>query len=296
MILNINDNIRKVYISEGQCHLLREYYGIPNGIDDLVDEIIGEVKSRWANGEYDAFTLPIDGLPLGYISIRPTTMNVRACYAMPPADMNKSCILFIYPDIIFDDSDGDATLHATMVHELTHMFEDIGRRRSDKNGLGGELTRIGYPKVFDNVIMDRMLAKENEGNYSSVERAVNRVIFYGTGFERNARNAAMFTKLKDLPPGRIKTYDDAIRFLRSTTEFNRYERSVASAWFLVNLTDAKKQAEALSAVSQCSDYKFRNWNDFRKWLKGFIRRYEDKMKRVIPKMINHVINPPVDDK
>ena len=92
----------------------------------------------------------------------------------------------------------------------------------------------------------------------------------------------------------VVTYDDAIRFLRSTTEFNRYERSVASAWFLVNLTDAKKQAEALSVVSQCSNYKFRNWNDFRKWLKGFISRYEDKMKRVIPKMINHVINPPAE--
>ena len=296
MILNINDNsnVRKVYISEGQCRLLREYYGLPNDIDSLVDKIMGEVRYRWANGEYDSFTLPIDGLPLGYISIRPTTMNVRACYAMPPADMWKPCILFIRPEIVFDDSDEDATLHATMVHELTHMFEDIGRRRSNEDGLGAELERLGYPKTFDNVIRDRMFAKENEGNYSGVERAVNRVMFYGAGFERNARNAAMFTKLKDLPPGRIKTYDDAIKFLRSTTEFNRYERSVASAWFLVNLTDAKKQVEALSVVSQCSNYKFKNWNDFRKWLKGFIRRYEDKMKRVIPKMINHVINPPVE--
>ena len=283
------------YGSSNEGRLLREYYGIPNGIESFVDKIMSEVKSRWADGEYDSFTLPMDGLPLGYISIRPTTMNVRACYAMPPSSRYRPCILFIRPEIVFDDSDEDATLHATMVHELTHMFEDIGRRRSNEDGLGAELERLGYPKTFDNVITYRMFDKENEDNYSDVERAVNRVMFYGAGFERNARNAAMFTKLKDLPPGRIKTYDDAIKFLRSTTEFNRYERSVASAWFLVNLTDAKKQAEALSVVSQCSNYKFRNWNGFRKWLKGFIRRYEDKMKRVIPKMINHVINPPVSE-
>ena len=298
MILNINDNsnIRKVYISEGQCHLLREYYGIPNGIDDLVDEIMGEVKSRWANGEYYAFTLPMDGLPLGCISICPTDMNVRACYAMPPVDMWKPCILFIRPEIVFDDSDDDATLHATMVHELTHMFEDIGRRRSDKNGLGGELERIGYPKVFDNVIRDRMFSKENKNKYTAIERAVNKVMFYGVGFERNARNAAMFTKLKDLPVGRIKTYDDAIKFLRSTTEYGRYESAIASAWYLVNLTDVNDKVKALNAVSQCSDYVFKNWNMFYKWLKRFIKRYENKMNNIIPKMINYVINPPVDDK
>lgn len=294
MILNIRDNNKKVYIREGQCRLLREYYGLPNGIDSLVDKIMGEVKSRWANGMYDEFTIPVNGLPLGYIEIRPTTMSVRACYAMPPSGRYRPCILFIRPEIVFDDSDEDATFHATIVHELTHMIEDIGRRKSEDDGLGGEIEKIGYPKAFDNVIRDRMFDEKNKDKYSAVVRAVNRVIFYGVGFERNARNAAMFTKLKDLPAGRIKTYDDAIRFLRSTTEFERYERSVASAWFLINLTNAEKQQEALIAVERCSNYKFKNWNHFRKWLKQFIRRYEDKMKRVIPKMINHVINPPVE--
>jgi len=294
MILNIRDDNKKVYIREGQCRLLREYYGLPNGIDSLVDKIMSEVKSRWANGMYDEFTLPVNGLPLGYISIRPTTMSVRACYAMPPSGRYRPCILFIRPEIVFDDSDEDATFHATIVHELTHMIEDIGRRKSEDDGLGGEIEKIGYPKAFDNVIRDRMFDEKNKDKYSAVVRAVNRVIFYGVGFERNARNAAMFTKLKDLPAGRIKTYDDAIRFLRSTTEFERYERAVASAWFLVNLTNAEKQQEALIAVERCSNYKFKNWNHFRKWLKQFIRRYEDKMKRVIPKMINHVINPPVE--
>jgi hypothetical protein len=288
--------MKKIYINEGQCKLLVEYYGIPNGIDSLADKIIGEVKYRWHNGSYDDFSISVNGLPLGYLLIRPTMMNVRACYAMPPADMNKPCILFIYPEIIFNDSDDDATFHATMVHELTHMFEDIGRRRSSKNGLGGELTRIGYPKVFNNVIRDKMFSKENEDKYTAIERAVNKVMFYGVGFERNARNAAMFTKLKDLPIGRIKTYDDAIKFLRSTTEYGRYESAIASAWYLVNLTDVNDKLKALNVVSQCSDYVFKNWNMFYKWLKRFIKRYENKMNNIIPKMINYVINPPLDDK
>jgi hypothetical protein len=39
---------------------------------------MSEVRYRWANGIYDEFTLPVNGLPLGYIEIRPTTMNVVA--------------------------------------------------------------------------------------------------------------------------------------------------------------------------------------------------------------------------
>ena len=290
MILNIRKNNRKVYINEGQCKLIMEYYGLPNNIDDVVDFIIGKVNQMWGNGNYDSFTIPFNGLPFGYLEVRPTTMNLRASYVIPPIYFNKPCVILINPDRVLNGENEEGyTFHATLVHELTHMIEDIGRRGSSENGLGDEMTRIGHMKAFDNVIKNGVLRDDNK-SYGSIEKAVNRVIYHGVGFERNARNAAMFTKLKDLPAGSIRSYDDAIRFLRSTGEYSRYERSVACAWFLVNLTDEADQMRALYAVRQCSDYRFKNWNSFRKWLKQFIRRYENKMNTIIPKMINHVIN------
>lgn len=297
MILNTRDNNKKVYVSEGQCRLIREYYGLPNNIDKLVDYIIGEIKRRWSDGRNDSFVVPCDGLPYGLLDVHATNSNVRACYAMPSKTQNLPCALLIWPGVLSGEDGEDGghdTLHSTMVHELTHMIEDVGRRRSNEEGLGAELERIGYPKSFNNVINNRMFSKANKGNYSSIERAVNKVIYYGVGFERNARNAAMFTKLRDLPAGSIRTYKDAIEFLRSTKEYIRYESTLASAWYLVNLTDENDKVEALRVVGECSDYKFRNWNHFRKWLKQFINRYENKMDTIIPKMINHVINPPVE--
>lgn len=276
------------YGGSNEGRLLREYYGIPNGIESFADDIVDIVRKKWGSGIYNEFYLPFDGVPYGYIVIRPTDMNVRAYYAAPD---NGCCALYINPKIVLGkNDDADVSFHATVVHELTHMIEDMGRR---KNGgsLGDEANKIS--KAFKNVIVNDMV-NGNKYKYTAIERAVNKVIYYGVAFERNARNAAIFTKLKDLPPGSIRTYDDAIRFLRSTTEFITYERSVASAWFLVNLDNEVDKEDALYAVSKCSDYKFKNWNHFRKWLKGFINRYEDKMKRVIPKMINHVINPPVE--
>lgn len=272
--------------------LIREYYGRPNGIDALADQLSDEIRVRWQNNEnggYMPFTISCNGLPFGYLYVRPTNLEVRAAYAVPPSYMNRPCELHINPKYFFDNVN-DSTIHATLVHELTHMFEDIGRRRTDIEGFGGEIERTGHMRAFNNVIKNGVLDKENKNNHSEVERAIAAVIYYGVGFERNARNAAMFTKLMDLPAGTIKTYDDAIKFLRSTIEYKRYEKTVAYARYLVNLTNETDKAEALSLVSNYSYYRFKNWNDFRKWLKGFIRRYEDKMNSVIPKMINHVIN------
>ena len=294
MVLNIRDRNRKIYVSEGQCRLIREYYGLPNNIDSFANYVMDEIRRRWSDSwEYETFNIPYDGLPLGYLEVRPTSMNLRACYGMPPVSSGKPCVLFINPEILFSNKK-DATFHATLVHELTHMIEDVGRRGSSEGGLGDELSRVGYSKTFDNVIGKDMLSDKNKSNYTSIEKAVNRVLFYGVGFERNARNAAMFTKLRDLPAGSIRTYNDAIKFLRSTVEYSRYERAVASAWYLVNLSDVVDQMCALYVVRECSDYRFRNWNHFRKWLKQFINRYENKMRTIIPKMINHVINPPVE--
>ena len=273
--------------------LIREYYGRPNGFDALADQLSDEIRVRWQDnekGEYTPFTIDCNGLPLGYLLIRPTNLNVRAAYAVPPSYLNKPCELLINPNNFLGDESDGRTIHATLVHELTHMFEDIGRRRTDIEGFGGEIERTGHMRAFNNVIKNGVLKDDNKDEHSAVERAVARVIYYGVGFERNARNAAMFTKLMDLPAGTIKSYKDAINFLRSTVEYQHYERSVACAWYLVNLTDENDKAEALSYVSNYSYYHFKNWNDFRKWLKGFIRRYENKMNTVIPKMINYVIN------
>lgn len=279
---------KRVHINECQYGLMLEYYGIPNNIDNLVDYIINEVNSKWVNGNYDSFIVPFDGLPLGYLEVCATSMNLRASYGIPK-DSNKACMIFINPDRVLNSNDNGSTFHATLVHELTHMIEDVGRRRNDIGGLGDEMTRVGHMKAFDNVIRYGILRDDNK-SYSVIEKAVNMVIYLGVGFERNARNAAMFTKLRDLPSGSIRSYDDGIKFLRSTTEYSRYERSIASAWYLINLTDDNDKKCALRAVRQCSDYKFKTWVSFRRWLKQFIRRYEGKMNSIIPKMINDVIN------
>ena len=291
----MNGRIDEIISESIDRFLIREYYGRPNGIDAFADQLSDEIRVRWQNnekGEYTPFTIDCDGLPYGYLIIRPTKLNLRAAYAVPPSYLNKPCELHINPDIFlgYEGESDDSTIHATLVHELTHMFEDIGRRRTDIEGFGGEIERTGHMRAFNSVIKNGVLKKDNKNEHSQVERAVARVIYYGVGFERNARNAAMFTKLMDLPAGTIKSYEDAIKFLRSTVEYQHYERSVACAWYLVNLTDDDKKAEALSYISYYSYYRFKNWNDFRKWLKQFIRRYEDKMNNVIPKMINHVIN------
>ena len=289
----MNGRIDEIISESIDRFLIREYYGRPNGIDALADQLSDEIRVRWQNnekGEYTPFTIDYDGLPLGYLLIRPTNLNVRAVYAVPPSHLNRPCELRINPNNFLGDERDGRTIHATLVHELTHMFEDIGRRRTDIEGFGGEIERTGHMRAFNNVIKNGVLKDDNKDEDSAVERAVARVIYYGVGFERNARNAAMFTKLMDLPAGTIRSYKDAINFLRSTVEYQHYERSVACAWYLVNLTDEDKKAEALSYVSNYSYYRFKNWNDFRKWLKQFIRRYEDKMHTVIPKMINHVIN------
>lgn len=290
----MSDIIDKIISESIDKFLIMEYYGIPNGIDRIVGIITSDVNTRWhIGGDNMPFPVTFKGVPLGYIIVCPTNENLRASYAIPN-NLNKPCVIFINPDNVLGDNDNGNTFHATLVHELTHMIEDIGRRKSSEYGLGSEMLRTGHMKAFDNVIRNGMLKDDNK-SYSSIEKAVNRVIYYGIGFERNARNAGMFTKLMDLPIGTIKTYEDGIKFLRSTIEYQRYERSIASAWYLVNLSDDNDKANALYAVSKCSDYKFRNWNHFHKWLMQYIRKYENKMNNVIPKVINHVINSSISE-
>jgi hypothetical protein len=284
--VKLTEEIVRRVVSESVRSLLSERYGIPNGIGSLADSILYHTRERWNNGDVTPFLLKCNLVPRGHIVIYPTKKNVRAAYGAQPVDADKPCYLFINPSIINDNDEEGSTFRATLIHELTHLVEDMGRQKS--GGLAGEIDRIGHEKAFNNVLGDRML-DDNKDKYTKIERDVNRAVFYGASFERNARNAAMFAKLRDVPRGSIKTYQDALNFVKSTKEYMYLDCYITSVNRLLSLTKEDDKKLAMDALEKASNYHFKNWNQFCSWLRRNEERYRNKMRTMIPKMIAAVM-------
>lgn len=181
-------------------------------------------------------------------------------------------------------------LYASLVHELTHMYEDVKRYTKGFGGMQGEMNRIGHDLAYEKVITQGATLRDNT-KYTPVQKAAYKVVYYFTSFEKNARNAAMYAKLKDAySKGMIKNYKEALKFIQSTTEYQRYENTIASAYHLLSLKEERKQLQVLRAAFIASNHNIMTWKPFRKWLKNNIVRYERKMNEIVPKMISYVMN------
>ena len=282
---------KRIHINECQQRLIMEYYGIPNGIEAFADEIIDGIEGRLDldNVTFNSFILPFNGLPYDMVRIYPTNSNVRASYGIPHD--GGICVIFVNPRNYIERMGSDESFKSTLVHELTHMIEDVNRRRHGIGSLGDEIVSKGHMKAFDNVINKGMLRK-GSSNYaiSQIERDVNKVMYYGIPFERNARNASLFKSLKDFFYGKNPSYDDVMEYIMNSREYYLYDVFMIAANRLLSLSDESAKNEALGIIRNCSNYRFRNWNHFSKWLKWCKYRYEKKWKSIIPKMINYIIH------
>ncbi len=268
--------------------LVCEYYGVPGNVEHMARSIVNIVRDRWGSGDFDKFSIEYPFIPCGRIMIWPTNERIRAAYSGDKRLIYPT--IFINPGSLNDNDGKGSTLYATLVHELTHMYEDFMRRSNGIGGLEGEMNRIGHDLAYKKVITQGATRDENP-DYTQIQKDVYYVIYYTTSFEKNARNSAMYAKLTDAyRAGIVNTYEDSLEFIKNTVEYGRYEKVINAINRLLSIDLYWKQQQALRAAFIASNRQIMTWKKFRKWLMNSKIRYENKMNTIIPKMIGYVLD------
>lgn len=253
---------------------INESYGVFNGCKELAIRIADEIFTNWKI-DNDFFT-PLD-IPCwfsadGEAHIYPTKYNLRAAYILDPRMDGRTTIL-VNPKIVNPLEEGK--LIASLMHELTHAYRDAMKRR--KGGSENQSAESdGYYKNFN--------YKFGNDKYSILKNNLSDFIYITSQMEMPAFIAGMYGNLSGTMV-EVETAEEALEVIKSTPEYHRFEDAFKFANEFYNCTDENMQYDLVMWANELTTIKFRNFNQFRKWVVYKYNRASNKLMKFIPKMI-----------
>ena len=225
----IADSIKKV--------ILKEELGVFPGCKEYAVSILDLIRKKWTDEEscYNLY-IPFKYCKYKYIIIRPLKIPVGAAYLFEKSKTNGNDVIAINPKALKED---DNKLTKTLMHELTHVYENYHRELS-----GGSLydlgTKTAYNKASKYKFYTPYFDKEE------IPEDLSEILTYLASFERNARVAGMKEKLDQQ---NFKTKEEVLHFLKKTWEYDVTNGCVKSAVSYANATDPLEQQEILATMN-----------------------------------------------
>lgn len=251
--------------------VINENYGTPEIIKDLAIDILNEVYKKWFEEDNRCeLKFDCDFIPDKTLYVWPTNVRVRAAYLYDKGQTNNKTVIVINP--LFKDN----YLYATLIHELTHVYEDAVKSKRNAS-IKNYCEKNGMRKM-----QKYMLSKDDR---TDVKDELLRIIYMLQPHEQNAFISSMFTQFSEsfADP---ENAEEALYYIYSTPAYERFEQAIDMAENLyINETDKSKQKEILSAVKELTSFNFKTYQQFANWLKFKIGKLKRKLSTIIPKMV-----------
>ena len=257
---------------------LNESYGVFNGCDLLAKEIYNTIKGTNLNGgNCRIVTLNLkDNKWIQTIEImvyNDETSNVGASY------VSSSKISFCglkssqqkFSPLKMNVNLKHENIIISLMHELTHAYEDYNRRTNKNKSLNDKVLDNGY--YLNNSV----------GNYDNEKKYISYILYYLTDFEVNAHLSQLKGELQNCDKYFVNI-QQIVDFLRKTDVYKRYSIIKNYIDFFSSISDEKSQSIVLSWVSDLSNLKFGTYKNFVNYINKKYDKIERHMDRFIPKI------------
>ena len=104
-----------------------------------------------------------------------------------------------------------------------------------------------------------------------------------TDFERNAYIAQIKGELEACDKS-FWDIKDAFDFIKTTIPYRNYQKIFSFCSELCDIDDNKIQKNILDYISELSNYKFKTYGHFIKWLNTKMNNYQRKFNNILPKI------------
>lgn len=164
-----------------------------------------------------------------------------------------------------------------LCHELTHAYEDLMLQRRGMS-IGKRAEAAGY-YLTANGLFDENALKQN----------ICRMLYYLGHDEFIAYMASLKAEMMQNTQT-FRSVEDAYRFLKSTSLYKMYEKTLKDAERLTHIKDIQVRRMVLDVVKQNSGYNFKSYRQFCGWLKRNVFSFDRKIKSIVPKMAADILN------
>lgn len=256
---------------------LNESYGVFNGCDLLAKQIYNAIKETNLNGVNGRIvTLNLKGnkwiQTIEIMIYNDETSNVGASY-------NGSSKIYLcglnnqpkFSPLKMNVNLKHKNIIISLMHELTHAYEDYNRRTNKNKSLSDKVLDNGY--YLNNSV----------GNYDNEKKYISYILYYLTDFEVNAHLSQLKGELQNCDKYFVNI-QQIVDFLRKTDVYKRYSLIKTYIDFFSNISDEESQSIVLSWVSDLSNLKFRTYKNFVNYINKKYDKIERHMNRFIPKI------------
>ena len=271
----------KQIITETVRGVLNEYAGVFYGAEELAKEILSQLRRvGWDKNPPEKKVLPIPVWWAPAYKIYATvekSLKVRAYYNLYTMSKNCMPVISISSSVI---SEPDETLIPTIVHELTHAYEDCQRFRNGSKLLYDIASDRGHQKYWTyNLNTD---SDEKDEYLDDVFTFTN----LSSSFEKNARAATLLPLLMNSKK-EFKTVDDAILFLDETGPFKKLRFLKGFTEDILHEVSKEEQQIWLDAFSKITNLKFRSYEHLKKYCRQVYMKHEKQVNDAMRKAINY---------
>ena len=263
--------IKEQFIRESRDYkMLCESYGLFNGCTQIAKALTDKVLIALKNNE-PSFRVVLKNQ--WFISVIRIVFDerVQASYNQGLSVINGKfdpLVININPNMTnFYD------IRVALMHELMHGYEDWCRRANNAESVLDNQKKIGY---FKNINY------RNE-DLTDIEKIVNKFLYRMNDTERNAYIGQIKGEL-DTCNLTFNSVSDVLDFLKNLPAYKRYEYVFQMGEWLCNVTDVTVQQKILDATKKMSNYGFRNYANFAKWVRDKLYNYQRKFNTMFSRM------------
>lgn len=256
---------------------LNEKYGVFDGCENLARRICEYIvkwnKTVTVNSPKIVKFKISDSNWVGVVELllyNDTNSNIAAAYVPNKSNIIDKVFNTLYLQINLKNFSKEKIL-VSLMHELTHAYEDYNRIVKGKETLSDVVLKTGYNR---NLV----------GMYMGYKNCLSYIFYYIHGFERNAFITDLYAELKNCHERFVKI-DDIIDFLKHTDFYGNY--MVICDWIDdIAKIDNKDEQDAILKFCEndISNMKFRSYKHFVKYLLKKKYSILKKYNTLIPKI------------
>ena len=171
----------------------------------------------------------------------------------------------------------DRTQLISIMHELTHAYEDYNRRIKNKESIEDVALKNGYH------------LNNNLGDYKNEKKYLSWLLYYITDFEKNAYLSQLKGELQNSDTYFMRL-TDIIDFLKNTKLYRDYQTVSSYIDFFSKIEDKVSQKTILVWIGEISNLEFSTYNRFVKYIKQKKFEIERKINVFLPKIASQYLN------
>ena len=273
------------YITENLSNKKRlfEQYGVFKGCEDIASYINDIIMSNRNNGGKEKdLTIEIKNCPfiktVRLKLYRQEDTNTSGAYVpnyshiLVHRDKETRKLIPYFCPLYLEINTATVNCFTSLMHELTHAYEDIMRFKNDGDQIVDKGYKLGYFK-----------RKYNNDDATRAEVAVSQMIYNMASFEQNAYMAQMAGECQSSGK-KFVSVKEAFNFIRETFVYKKYKTLIFNLTELERLDD-EVAVFYMNVFNDLSNYNFKTPQNFRTFCRRKREKIEKKFNNIVPKIV-----------